>query len=301
MNLWNKIKNLWKGKKKKNQIQSTEEIAEEKSELAKEEETVENECSQKRVMIRKEIHVACPTMSKREYKKKMKEDANWMPGLEALDEELGQLYEDQKPERLDRAMLSKVNRGSGKQLDGYCFYTSINGYKHLISYGMSELYAKEEAYGQEKSKWGYEMTMKLAQERTMDAMWATNIMANLARYTFTSEECLSNGMLISGDGTPLKPHTNSKITALLVTEDEELPLLPTLNGTVQFLQLVGITQEENEWLKAHPDQIEQFIAAMKEENPMLVTDLNREENCKIITEEDGITDLKDECVSTVEE
>ena len=252
------------------------------------EETVQEEIK-KPVIVWKKIQVVCPQMTQEEYRKKMQDEPEWMPGWEALDEELGQLYEDQRPERLDMNLLSKVNRGSGKQLDGYSFYTSVNGYKHLISYGMSELYAREQAYGQEKSKWGYEMTMKIAEERTMDAMWATNIMANLARYTFTSQKGLIEGMLISGDGTPLKPHTDSQITSLFVVEDEELPVLDSLNGKVKFLQLVGLTQAEAEWLKENPDGTAEFLSVMKEENPMLVTDLKRKESCAVIkkTEQDG--------------
>ena len=266
MSLWDRLKRIFK-KRKPNIIVP---------EMQKAEELEEN----KPVIVRKQIYVSCPEMTKEEYKKKMEENENWMPGWEAIDEELTQLYEEQKPERLDMTWLSKVSRGSTKQLDGYSFYTSVNGYKHLISYGMSELYAKEEAYGQEKSKWGYEMTMKLAQDQ--DAMWATNLMANLARYTFANEEALKVEMLISGDGTPLKPHTNSKITALLVVEDEELPPLNTLNGLVIFLQLVGITENESEWLKQNSDKTELFIEQMKVDNPMLVTDLNREQDCSIM-------------------
>lgn len=278
MNLWDRLKKLFKRRKKEQ-----DGIAAELEEQSAKAEEVEEK---KPIIIRKEIHVSCPQMTKEEYKEKMQENKNWMPGWEAIDEELAQLYEEQKPERLDMTLLSKVNRGSGKQLDGYSFYWSVNGYKHVISYGMSELYAKEEAYGQEKSKWGYEMTMKLAQEH--DAMWATNLMANLARYTFTNGEELKAGMLISGDGTPLKPHTNSKITALLVVEDEELPPLNTLNGMVIFLQLVGITQKESEWLKQNPDKTQAFIEQMKLDNPMLVTDLNREEDNRIIENKEEV-------------
>lgn len=35
--------------------------------------------------------------------------------------------------------------GGDEYLDGYSIYTSPNGYKHLVTYGMSELYSNEEA------------------------------------------------------------------------------------------------------------------------------------------------------------
>ena len=69
---------------------------------------------------------------------------------------------------------------------------------------------------------------------------------------------------------------------MLVVEDEELPPLNTLNGLVIFLQLVGITENESEWLKQNSDKTELFIEQMKVDNPMLVTDLNREQDCSIM-------------------
>ena len=68
----------------------------------------------------------------------------------------------------------------------------------------------------------------------------------------------------------------------MVVEDEELPPLNTLNGLVTFLQLVGITENESEWLKQNSDKTELFIEQMKVDNPMLVTDLNREQDCSIM-------------------
>ena len=77
--------------------------------------------------------------------------------------------------------------GGDEYLDGYSIYTSPNGYKHLVTYGMSELYANEEAQENEFSKWGYEMTIKLPVETSEECQWAISMMSNLARYTFTQE------------------------------------------------------------------------------------------------------------------
>ena len=46
--------------------------------------------------------------------------------------------------------------------------------------------------------------------------------------------------------------------------------------------LVRITENESEWLKQNSDKTELFIEQMKVDNPMLVTDLNREQDCSIM-------------------
>ena len=57
------------------------------------------------------------------------------------------------------------------------------------------------------------------------------------------------------------------------------PLSPP-NGKVQFLQLVGLTQAEMDWLYQEPtaERCEALIARMRADNPLLMTDLRRTKN-----------------------
>ena len=46
-----------------------------------------------------------------------------------------------------------------------------------MTYGMSNLYADEEAFGAEYSGFGYEMTIRLKEERAEDCLWAMDMIA----------------------------------------------------------------------------------------------------------------------------
>ena len=53
--------------------------------------------------------------------------------------------------------------------------------------------------------------------------------------------------------------------------------IDTPNGRVEFLQMVGITQRELGWLRKDPTTqcVERLINMMREDNPLLITDLKR--------------------------
>ena len=53
--------------------------------------------------------------------------------------------------------------------------------------------------------------------------------------------------------------------------------IDTPNGRVEFLQMVGITQRELDWLLEDPSvgRVERLINMMRKDNPLLITDLNR--------------------------
>lgn len=57
------------------------------------------------------------------------------------------LYRGQKPTHFGTLLPSRAAFGGGEYLDGYSMYQSPKGYKHLLTFGMSELYAEEEALG----------------------------------------------------------------------------------------------------------------------------------------------------------
>ncbi len=106
-------------------------------------------------------------------------------------------------------------------------------------------------------------------------MWALDIFANLARYTYTQKRFFEPLQIIGGNGTPIKIGSASKITALLVVQDTEAEGIDTVHGRVDFLQLVGITEKELDALKEDRSQAAILVEKMRKENPYLVTDMNR--------------------------
>ena len=72
-------------------------------------------------------------------------------------------------------MMARAIFGGDCYLDGYSIYDSPKGYKHIVTFGMTELYADEESFGGEWNKWGYEMTIKLREKEPEDCLWAIDV------------------------------------------------------------------------------------------------------------------------------
>lgn len=217
-------------------------------------------------------------MTLEEYIKRASENEEWAPGWEAIDEAFARLYPNQKPAHYGTLLTSRAIFGGDEFLDGCSIYDSPNGYKHLLTYGMTELYTDEKAFGGEWSKWGYEMTIKLKEETSEDCMWAISMLSNLARYTYKSSKFFEPMQYVAGSGTSLHIGVESQITALLTVNDTEAEGIDTVHGRVEFIQLVGITQRELEAVKADRANGEVLIKNMKADSPHLVTDMKRTES-----------------------
>ncbi|EGD46157.1 Suppressor of fused domain [Ruminiclostridium papyrosolvens DSM 2782] len=217
-------------------------------------------------------------MTLEEYKKRASEQEDWAPGWEAIDEVFDKLYPNQKPAHYGTDLHKRSIFGGDEYLDGYSIYQSPNGYKHLLTYGMTELYTDEESFGGEWSRWGYEMTIKLKEDSNEDCMWAINMLSNLARYTYTKKRFFEPMQFVAGNGTSLHIGVESAITALFIVNDTESEGIDTVHGRVEFMQLVGITQRELEVLKEDHAQAGVLVENMKKENPYLVTDMKREKS-----------------------
>ena len=86
-------------------------------------------------------------MTKEEFKKRVDEDPEWAPGWDAIDEAFEKVYPGQEPSHYATNMISRAMFGGDEYLDGYSVYDSEKGYKHMVTFGMTELYANEDLLG----------------------------------------------------------------------------------------------------------------------------------------------------------
>lgn len=216
-------------------------------------------------------------MTKEEFLRRIKEDEEYSPGWQAIDDAFAKLYPGQTPAHFGTVLTSRAMLGGNEYLDGFSVYTSPKGYKHLVTYGMTVLYGDEEAFGGEWNGWGYEMTMKLKEDDTESCMWAIDMMSNLARYTYQTERFFVPNQTIRGNGTPLHAGSDSLITALLLVNDTEAETQMSVYGKTEFIQLVGLTQQEINAVDADRSRnIPKLIERMKADgNADLVTDMRR--------------------------
>lgn len=215
-------------------------------------------------------------MTKEEFLKRLESDEEYSPGWQAIDDAFELLYPGQEPKHFGTLLLSRASWGGDDYLDGYSIYDSKKGYKHIVTYGMTVLYGDEEAFGGEWNGWGYEMTIKLKEDTEENCMWAIDMLSNLARYTYKSENYFEPGEYVKGNGESLHRGTESLITALLVVEDTEAKPQHSVYGKTEFMQLVGITESELQAILADSTNIDKLIELMKADgNIDLVTDMKR--------------------------
>lgn len=212
-------------------------------------------------------------MTKDEYKQQFSEDdaVGWL----SIDKEFEKLYPNQEPKHFGTTIPYAL--GGENPLDGLSVYESIKQteHYHFVSYGFSELYYDEDLAGEEYSKWGFELTFRL-KKVDEEIHWAMNLIQNLAKYVFSSKKYFDEYHFIPANG-PIRIDYDTDITALAFVTDPELGKIQTPNGEVIFLQLVGLTTTEYDFLKNDPDEnkTEQLISELRRTNPLLITDLAR--------------------------
>ncbi|EDV94469.1 suppressor of fused homolog [Drosophila grimshawi] len=193
------------------------------------------------------------------------------PGLKSLIDHLITVYPDQ-PNPLQVTTLLKYWLGGSDPLDYISMYSNngqgagdeerILPHWHYVSFGLSDLHGDQRVHLKEehttRSGMGFELTFRLAkteaelrQQRECPdksirpPTWPANLLQSIARYCFQT----GNGLCF-GDNIPwrkcLDGGTNSRMQSLLVAQDPQLASIDTPFGTVDFCQIVGVTEEELE-------------------------------------------------------
>ncbi len=220
-------------------------------------------------------------MTKVEYLARAEAEDDWAPGWLAIDAAFEELYPGITPPHLGADLHARAVFGGEEYIDGYSIFPSPDGYQHLVTYGMSKLYVDEESFGGEFSGWGYEMTLKVRAGSPDDCRWAVDSLSNLGRYTYKSERWFEPFQFISGRGQPLRSESGSLLTSYVMVPDTEVRGIDTIHGRVDFIQLVGITQAELDWVAGESEEgaserAKDLVRRIAEDgNPKLVTDLSR--------------------------
>ncbi len=218
-------------------------------------------------------------MTQKEYKNLFDEDdaVGWLE----IDKVVESIYGDQKPRHYAPPVHYML--GGEDPLDGVSIYDSQKDifHRHLVSYGMSELYYNEEAAGGEFSKWGFEFTFRLKPfaEDGDDPTWVVNLMNNLARYVIKSGKWFEEYHVIPANG-PIRLSSTAQINIVGVAfvSDPELGKIQTPHGEVSFLQMVGLTANEMNRITSASsayDEVKKVLDEMKTTNPLMITDLLR--------------------------
>ncbi|MGL5648856.1 MAG: suppressor of fused domain protein [Clostridium sp.] len=207
-------------------------------------------------------------MNFEKYKRNLKENTTFAPGLEALYSHLDNVYANQEPISYNLLHLP-TNLFSNKHfLSGFSIYnsTSHSEHNHIISFGFSELYANEHYFMREKSKYGYEVTLRIDNakiEKAESLMLAINTIYKYIKETsFSLEENTFFDYREAID-------ENSDFAGFIIVKDE-FSSLDTVHGSVDFLQLYPIDSYTLSTLKSCKFNLSDIISILKEDNPLLI-------------------------------
>lgn len=205
----------------------------------------------------------------------MKDD-NGTPGWDAISQALCAAHPRQVPRHFGTALPWTL--GGKDPLDGVSVYWSGQGrpHWHYVSYGLSELFDKE-SDDAEVSGFGFELTFRLAAaegstEADSPPTWPMSLLQNLARYVFQTGNVLEAGHHLDANGPIAADHATA-LCHLAFVEDPQLPARDTPNGRLQFLQAVGLTDDEHAAILAWSTG--GVLEALEPTMPLWITDPDR--------------------------
>jgi hypothetical protein len=195
------------------------------------------------------------------------------PGWDAIDAALRDKYGEQEPKHYAPPVPAAF--GGSDRLSGISVFQHPEPapHWHFVTYGFSELFEKEWE-SQDVSGFGFELTFRLrtAGFDEPPPTWALNFLQNLARYVFSSGNGFDSGHYMDLNG-PIAVDAETKIRAIAFVRDPELGQIETTNGSVDFLQVIGITLDE--LLAAKTWDTPQFLDTILPLLPLWITDLER--------------------------
>ena len=202
-----------------------------------------------------------------------KKDDIQAPGWDAIENAAKRIYPNQDNPK-HYATLIKWKFGGPDPLDGISVYDAED-YWHFVTYGLSELYEKESDV-KEWSGYGMEFTFKLKKGRYTDEekeiKCICGLLQQIAKITFTSGEIFNAyEYLYTGQTEGIDVRQISNITGFITIPDTKFSTLDTENGRVDFVEFIGVTN--NELLALKNKELD--VKALYNKLDSDVTDYNR--------------------------
>ncbi len=217
-------------------------------------------------------------MDEIQFKNALKEDDTFSLSWECIVKQFNKLYSTSN----HYPCMLHASIGGNDYLQGTTIYKN-DQQEHLVTFGMTNLYPDESDIGDKFSGFGYEMTAKWKNNNCDSDKIIYNFIAHhFARYTYTQNAKLFDGHTVICDVQAkldqLGIKEKSNIKAFVVVNDTEVKTINTLCGEIQFLQLIGITEEELNLVRE--DFFYGYLIAteIKKDNPLLLNVLYREKN-----------------------
>lgn len=187
------------------------------------------------------------------------------PGWDAITAAFDVVYPGQEPRHW--AATSKLPGDDG--IDGLSAYWT-GSHWHFVTLGLTELWFKE-SDDPAVSGFGFEFTMRTPGDADGGPpAWAIRLLQKCADAMFNGAGFASGHTLDPGGS--ISGNDDSNLRAILFTDDAQLERLATPHGSVEFVQVVGITLGELDQIKHDRDA---SLERLRNADPLLVTDPTR--------------------------
>ncbi len=201
-------------------------------------------------------------------------DESEAPGWHAIIAATARVYPGVEP--LHLATIAKYADGGPDPLEAFDVFRSerIVPHWHFVTYGLSELFVPEKPSSDGRSGFGFELTMRVRREVEDESppSWVFTLLQGLARYVFETQNVFGVGHHMNLDA-PLAKDRDTSLSAIVFAREPELSSMTTPNGHVDFLQVVGVTEDELALVQRW--NCERFLQALAERHPLFITDLAR--------------------------
>ena len=206
-------------------------------------------------------------------KKEEKKNDITAVGWDAITAEAERIYPEQKNPKHYAAII-KWALGGPDPLDGISVYDG-GEYWHFVTYGLSELYEKK-SENKEYSGYGMEFTFKLKkynyENEEAEIRCVCGILQQIAKITFMKGELFNPyEYLYTGQTQGIDSKKQSNITGFITIPDTKFNTLSTENGKVDFIEFIGVTNNELLALKNKELTVEEFYNKLQSD----ITDYNR--------------------------
>lgn len=195
------------------------------------------------------------------------------PGLDALARALDQLYKGRKPEQFDNPQPRSL--GGDDPLASIWVWRrgAPTPHWHYVTQGFTDLAGKS-TQDAAVSGFGFELTMRVAcqPDAPHPPVWPLHLLQSLGRYVFNSGNGFRAGHRVSTNG-PITLGLPTRLGAVAFVADPELAPIDTVHGSVAFLQVVGLTDDEERAAQAWDTG--KLLDLFAPQLPLLVTDLQR--------------------------
>ncbi|WP_295151746.1 suppressor of fused domain protein [uncultured Ruminococcus sp.] len=204
----------------------------------------------------------------------MADETERAPGWDAITEEFERVYPGQTNPK-HYGTIVPMYLGGNDPLDGISIYDG-GDFWHFVSYGLTELYEKE-SEDEEWSGYGFELTFKLKKgcydpdNEENELKSVAGILQQVAKITFNNGDIFQNNEYIyTGQTAGIDYNQKSALTGFICINDPTVNTLHTEFGTVEFIELIGMTDAELKTLGSH-DSVAEIYKKLGSD----VTDYNR--------------------------